>query len=171
MHNKPHTEEAKDKIRKKQKAWRKTQAYKDFVERQRERAKTSPTKFKKGHKPHMDGQNLLEYQKGSNHWNWKGGIYPKVMSLRGCQKYLDWRTSVFERDNYTCQICGERGGYVEADHYPIPFCVLYRDSNYEVMWDISNGRTLCKSCHNKTKKFWKETYNVEQKQTVKCILG
>lgn len=56
-----------------------------------------------------------------------------------------WRKSVFERDNYTCQKCSVRGTYLEADHIK-PFA-YYPELRYE----ISNGRTLCRPCHNKTK--------------------
>ena len=28
----------------------------------------------------------------------------------------DWRKDIFSRDNYTCQICGEKGGYIQAHH-------------------------------------------------------
>jgi len=27
-----------------------------------------------------------------------------------------WREKVFKRDNYTCQVCGKKGGYLIADH-------------------------------------------------------
>jgi hypothetical protein len=153
-----HSLEAKTKIREKYIAWRKTKDYQDFVERQRERAKKSPTKFKIGHKPLTDGLNLLRYQKGKDHWNWKGGINPETVRIRGLQKYRKWRERVFERDNWTCQICGKRGVYLEADHYPIPFCVLFKNKNWKVMWNINNGRTLCRKCHDKTKLHWKKFY-------------
>lgn len=58
-------------------------------------------------------------------------------------EYRDWRNSVFKRDDYTCQCCGVRGGYLEADH--IKPWVAFPELRYEV----SNGRTLCKTCHLK----------------------
>lgn len=54
---------------------------------------------------------------------------------------------MFKRDNYTCVICGQRGGKLNADHIK-PFA-LYPDSRF----DLDNGRTLCFNCHTKT-----ETY-------------
>lgn len=165
MHNKPHTEEAKKKIREKQDAWRKTQAYKDFVERQRQRAKKSKTKFKKGHKihekhPHLK-KNIEKYQSGKNHWNWKGGIVEETKKIRNSKKYREWRMGVFKRDEFTCQECGKNNCYLEADHYPIPFCVLFERKDDITMWNIDNGRALCRGCHNKTKLHWKEYYAKE----------
>lgn len=158
MHITPHSEESKQKIREKQTAWRKTQSYKDFVERQRERAKKSKTKFTKGHKPLTDGMNLLAYQKGENHWNWKGGINPDVVRVRHLGKMIQWRKAIFERDDYSCVLCKRRGVELNADHYPVPFTVLYKNKDWKTMWNISNGRTLCVTCHNKTKTHWKEYY-------------
>lgn len=56
-------------------------------------------------------------------------------------KYKDWRTSVFRRDEYTCQDCGKRGGQTQAHH--IKSWAKYPDLRYEV----NNGRTLCLSCN------------------------
>lgn len=56
-----------------------------------------------------------------------------------------WRIAVFERDNYTCKICGIRGTYLEADHIK-PFAYFP-----ELRYELSNGRTLCRKCHNLTK--------------------
>lgn len=66
-----------------------------------------------------------------------------------------WRIAVFERDNYTCQLCGIRGNYIEADHIK-PFAYFE-----ELRYTLSNGRTLCRPCHNTTKisaKKMKELY-------------
>ena len=79
---------------------------------------------------------------GKDHWNWQGGITPINAKERNSKRYKEWRTKVFKRDNYTCQNCGKRGGYLEADHIK-PFS-LYPKLRYKV----SNGRTLCKKCHN-----------------------
>lgn len=72
--------------------------------------------------------------------------------IRGWDVYKAWRKSVFERDNYTCQICGARSKkgdavYLEADHI-VPF-TLHPD----LIFSVSNGRTLCLKCHRMTKTF------------------
>lgn len=66
-----------------------------------------------------------------------------------------WRKEVFKRDNYTCQICNVRGGYIEADHIK-PFSYFP-----EIRYNLLNGRTLCRKCHDSTKisaKRMKEKY-------------
>lgn len=69
-----------------------------------------------------------------------------------------WRESVFERDDFTCQECGVRGTYLEADH--IKPWAYFPDLRFE----LSNGRTLCRPCHDKTKisaKKMREIYGSE----------
>ena len=64
--------------------------------------------------------------------------------IRYSKKMQLWRKAVFDRDDYTCQICGIRGTYLEADH-------IKRFAEYpELRFEISNGRTLCRPCHMKT---------------------
>ena len=75
---------------------------------------------------------------------WKGGLTSKNLLIRGSSEYRQWRKSVFKRDDWTCQWCGERGGNLNADHIK-PFC-LFPDLRF----NIDNGRTLCKPCHLKT---------------------
>lgn len=58
--------------------------------------------------------------------------------------YRLWRTAVYERDNYTCQECGIRGGEINADHIK-PWSLFP-----ELRFSLENGRTLCVPCHKKT---------------------
>lgn len=90
---------------------------------------------------------------------WKGGVTPLQRTLRGCFNTRLWRSDIFTRDNYTCQICGKRGGELNADHYPKTFIGIlmeyeiktYEEAiNCEELWNINNGRTLCKECHKNT---------------------
>lgn len=60
---------------------------------------------------------------------------------RKTAKYSNWRTSVFERDDYTCQKCGQVGGELNAHH-------IKHFSKYpKKRFDLNNGITLCLECH------------------------
>jgi len=48
---------------------------------------------------------------------------------------------VFERDEHTCQDCGQRGGKLNAHHIK-----SYID-HVELRLDVDNGITLCCDCH------------------------
>jgi hypothetical protein len=82
--------------------------------------------------------------KGERHHSWKGGITPVNTKIRKSLQYKKWRLSIFERDNFTCKLCGERGGILNADHIK-PFSVFP-----ELRLSLDNGRTLCKKCHEST---------------------
>jgi 5-methylcytosine-specific restriction endonuclease McrA len=56
-------------------------------------------------------------------------------------EYRQWRRSVFERDNYTCQNCGAIGVRLNA-HHKKPYA-YYPDLRYSK----ENGITLCVPCH------------------------
>lgn len=84
-----------------------------------------------------------EARSGSKHHNWKGGITKENHKIRKSLEYKEWRTAVYTRDKYTCQICGQISGKINADHIK-PFS-LYP----ELRFDINNGRTLCVDCHRK----------------------
>lgn len=150
-----HTEEMKKKM---SELKRNTPLTATALEIMRRSGLNSKTKFKKGHKSYTDGKNLINWQAGKMHWNWKGGITDESHLLRQTKKYKEWRDKIYLRDDFTCQICKKRGVYLEADHYPIPWCVLFKEKNYKIMWDISNGRTLCRKCHDKTKQHWRKYY-------------
>ena len=74
---------------------------------------------------------------------WKGGITDGSQAIRNSAEYKEWRTAVFSREDYTCGRCKQKGGRLEAHH-------LLAFARYpELRLDISNGVTLCKSCHHK----------------------
>jgi len=105
---------------------------------------------------------------GENNHLWKGGKTKLSFQIRNSAEYSFWRMSVFKRDFFTCQHCGAKNKkgekYIfDADHI-YPFSKILDDYNItsieeaiscEKLWDIENGRTLCRDCHKKT-----DTYGV-----------
>jgi hypothetical protein len=62
-------------------------------------------------------------------------------TLRTNIEYRQWRNKVYIRDNYTCQICSQRGGKLIAHH-------LYSfNKHVELRTEIANGTTVCLNCH------------------------
>jgi hypothetical protein len=85
---------------------------------------------------------------GSLAGGWRGGIADANSLERGRREYREWRDSVFKRDDYTCQDCKQRGGELHAHH-------LMRFSRHPGLRTVvSNGLTLCETCHYKRHK-WK----------------
>lgn len=89
----------------------------------------------------------------------KGRITPHRILLRTSKKYLDWRRSVFERDNYTCQGCGAKSGNGKRQplnaHHIIPVSI-----DESMIFEKDNGVTLCIECHQETHKRLKEEMEV-----------
>ena len=82
--------------------------------------------------------------KGYKNPGWIDGRTPTNKLIRNSVEYRLWREAVFKRDNFTCQMCWKRGGYLHADHIK-PFAYYP-----ELRFAIDNGRTLCLCCHRKT---------------------
>lgn len=91
---------------------------------------------------------LSSIRKGEKSHFWKGGVSQENRTERQnfmrTLEYKQWRKAIFERDNYTCQICEEVGGELNADHIR-PYSLFP-----ELRLDMENGRTLCVKCHRKT---------------------
>ena len=80
---------------------------------------------------------------GEKNSSWKGGITPENTKIRNSIEFDLWREAVYARDNWTCQICGEKGGNLNAHH-------IKNFSQFsELRLAINNGQTLCKKCHRK----------------------
>lgn len=79
---------------------------------------------------------------GSENNNWHGGVkqFPSNKN-HNLQEYKEWRKQVLTKDNFHCVICG-----VEEKlhaHHIIPM-----DVSFDLAFNVSNGITLCKTCHN-----------------------
>jgi len=80
--------------------------------------------------------------RGANNpwWNPELSDEERVLN-RDYYAYDKWRETVYERDNYTCQKCGARGGTINAHHKDgYSWCEARR-------LDLDNGVTLCSDCH------------------------
>ncbi len=142
--------------------------------------------FKEGKLPSLSGKNNPMYGKKANKKQlaglklgrrtgkdcnfWKGGITVLRIQIINSQEYHQWRKEVFKRDNYTCQDCTIRSKpglsiYLGAHHIKSFSKILEGNNilsledaiNCKELWDITNGKTLCKECHKKTDNFANHT--------------
>lgn len=187
MHNKPHSEETKLKLSIAHTGKKRSESHKKAISlavkrrhksgdlkekcvfkngysfwKGKERSKEDIAKMKIGRK---------NIPNGNQHWNWRNGITPIRESVRKIFEYRQWVSDVFTKDDYTCQKCFVRGGDLEADHHPKMFSQILDENKINTLkeareclelWNINNGRTLCKSCHKKTytgvpKKPWRSS--------------
>lgn len=81
---------------------------------------------------------MVPSMRGENHPRYVNGKWRTV----GRVEYKAWRQQVFERDNHTCVNCGSKEN-LQTDHI-LPYSIFP-----EKRLDVTNGRTLCRSCHEK----------------------
>lgn len=80
----------------------------------------------------------IEAHSGENNCNYN----PKLTEEeRVKERSKEWSRAIKKIDDYTCQICGTRGGNLNSHH-------LYNYANYpEHRTELKNGKTLCRKCH------------------------
>ena len=83
-----------------------------------------------------------QYLRGeeSPHWN-SSMTEEQRQGGRKYPEYYEWVKKVYERDNYTCQKCFERGGALNAHH------IKGYAAHKELRTSLTNGITLCAKCH------------------------
>jgi len=87
--------------------------------------------------------NLPKNNKGEKSPSWKGGITPENERIRHSSEYYLWRELCFKRDNYTCQVSGEKGGKLVIHH-------INNFSDFpELRLVVDNGFTMTKDLHKK----------------------
>lgn len=92
-------------------------------------------KLKFAHK----GGNATSFKKGQTPWNYKGITRISLLQRDKFRKEIS--NLILTRDNYTCQICGQKGGDLHVDH-------IQSWAEYvELRFNIDNCRTLCRDCH------------------------
>lgn len=120
------------------------------------------TEFKKGHIMLEEvrvkiSKTLRGRKKGKNNPQWKGGVTSLRERIEKYITYRQWRSDIFTRDEFTCQECGIRGGYLHAHHIKTFSSII---QFYEIttlkealecaeLWNINNGITFCVECHKK----------------------
>lgn len=87
------------------------------------------------------------FKRGETHGNWKGGLG----GYRDTGAWQKLRLSIYERDNYTCQECGDRnhagrGATIRLEAHHIQSV----NEAPHLISDPNNIVTLCRSCHKKT---------------------
>lgn len=103
------------------------------------------SKIRKGQTPWNKDKIL---PRGENANNWQGGKTSLNRLERGRLEIIKWRIKVFERDNYTCKLCGDRGSKLNAHH------IRFFSDYPELRFDINNGITLCENCHKFIHRSW-----------------
>lgn len=108
-------------------------------------------------KKHLGENNSMFGKYGDKSGNWQGGKTSLQMMIRTSDRYFQWRSDVFKRDNYKCLICGKNSNKLHVDHI-VPFSVIVYENkiktlseanNCELLWNIDNGQTICQECHKK----------------------
>lgn len=95
---------------------------------------------------------------GKNAPNWRGGKSSLCSQIKISFEYRQWRSDIFTRDNFTCQMCGQVGGKLNAHHIKSFSSVIQKYEittleealNCEELWNINNGITHCEKCHRET---------------------
>ncbi len=124
-------------------------------------------------------QQMSKNQRGIKGSNWQGGITALAGAIRTSFKYRQWRSDVFTRDNFTCQICGLRGSLYLHAHHKKDFSKILKEYNIttlemalncEELWNINNGKTVCKKCHKKTDSYLKRWPDPKEQAKVAALI-
>lgn len=150
-YGKHHSEESKRKISESLKGNKYALGHKNCLGRKlsiETRQKISEALIRKknslGRKHTEETKRKLSEYSGERNSRWKGGITPLRQKILNSVEYRNWRKAVFERDNYTCQMCGQRGGKLQPHH-------TKSFSKYpELRFEVNNGIVLCIDCHKLT---------------------
>jgi len=147
MFGKKHTKKSKEKNRKSH-----------LGKHHSEETKKKISKTWKG-KHHSDDtkDKIRKANLGEKSHFWKGGISVINHSLRKQRLYCWWRKAILQRDNFTCQKCGQYGGKLIVHH-------INNFADFpELRLNIDNGIIFCEKCHNEFhKKYGRKNNTKEQ---------
>ena len=96
-------------------------------------------------------------QCGENSPCWNPNISNEErINKRHIPQNIIWIQQVFKRDNYNCQCCNKNGGTLNAHHLEgYHWCK-------ELRFEVSNGVTLCKDCHDTFHKKFRNGNNTKE---------
>lgn len=104
-------------------------------------------------------QCYFDNNRGANNPSFNPNLTDEERQLKryiyGKDSYANWRSSVFKRDEYTCDNCGQVSGKINAHHKN------GWNKYVEDRMRISNGVTLCSSCHKDFHKNYGNKDNTE----------
>lgn len=88
----------------------------------------------------------IDSHTGEGHWKWNPELTEEdreaSRSRHSIPEYVRWVKEVRKKDDFTCQKCYKRGGHLNVHHKDgWNWCEARR-------YDITNGATLCKECHD-----------------------
>lgn len=169
---KPHKEETKKKLSLAKMGAKNPNYGKHLSEETRKKLSANSARYFLGKKMSREQKEKISISRrgkclGENNPAWRGGTAPLGKIIRKSIEYKDWRKSIFQRDNYTCQGCGACGVEFHPDHIK-PFSFIIISNNIKSMdearkcnelWGIDNGKTLCVSCHSKTDTYKSKALN------------
>ena len=85
---------------------------------------------------------MREIHSGNKSSFWRGGVTPETNKRISSFRWKELRKKIYERDMWTCQICGKHCHNDIQCHHIIPYRISKDDSS-------ENLQTLCRSCHMK----------------------
>lgn len=96
-----------------------------------------------------------EKTRGEKHYRWNGGISKLNLSIRRMTENRKWMDAIKARDK-KCTECGSEKN-LESHHIkPLKELIeKYKIKNRDdarkckALWDLKNGKTLCRKCHYK----------------------
>jgi hypothetical protein len=103
-----------------------------------------------------DTEKARKTNSGKNHHWWKGGITPQIRKERGSLETTLWRKACMERDNWTCQKTGQRGGKLAVHH-------INNFADFpELRTSIENGIILSDKSHREFHKKYGRRNNTKE---------
>lgn len=115
---------------------------KEAIEKSRKAMKT-PEYSRKQSLSKMGEKNGMYGVYGEKHPQWNPNrTHEQRVKERKTHFDKDWRKSVFERDGYACQCCGDSRGHNLVAHHLYSY-----DIHKDLRYDVDNGITLCECCH------------------------